>query len=990
MGASRVRQWSVVSLMVIGGTVGCHSSTPGEAIDMSRETAQGGGSGAAVKPTAPASANGAISSAYSWGRVAIGGGGFVPVITIHPKVPDVIYIAADVGGMDRWDPVNQQWIPLTGWIRRDDPYGAGIAAIAVDPSDETGNIVYAAVGTYDWAPGAIMKSMDRGDTWTRYDAGGQLYFLSNGDQGHPQHLAVDPANPDIIYAASRNGLFRSMDGAATWAPLSGPTGDTTELGVGCCQSGDQVVIIDPSSGTVPNPTRTRRLFVAPYVPWPAPYVQDTSAGARRADFSGWSGIRITVGQIPITLGSLGRWRIAGSTQLHTIRVTDAASGVDVPGASTVVNMAGASDDSFVYADLPAPVVLAPGGIYYITSEETAGGDPSYDADSTLTTQDNAGAFSVDGPASLTTSWTFAANPDHGFGPLDVKFVWGAHPTQDPLYKTEDGADTWQPMPGAPVSVDRAAISSSGTLYCTSALGVYKYSGGPSGSWTTITPPEPGAYAGVAIDPFDENRLVTEWGFPQWHDSIWRSTNGGTSWEDATGESTPVPWFLGGIDGFLTTVEFDPFHRGTAWALAGESPWKTPDVYASLVEWTGYVKGHEELVSTGALISPPSGPIFLYSGNADFPAFSHTSLSETATPVALDFTRFGYWNTISGADFEEANPRFVAFVGHTLNYAPGGGGYTTDGMTYNVFPAVPEVGPDGESATFGGRIAVSADSQDLVWLTGSTGKVYYSSDLGASWGASDFPGVWGLIAWHIFDWRLPLCSDRKNGAKFYVYDWVDGVFYRSEDRGHTFTPAATGLPIGSFYWGGKLFLFPSPTTEGELWLSIEYQGLWHSTDSGTTWTQVDTVQTSYLAGIGKGPDDQTPSLYLMGNANGDTVEGIYRSDDRGATWVRIDIPDPYPTSAVILTGDRQTYGQLYVGTGMGLYYGTPVAGPPAAPTGLLARTENGHISVSWDPPNPSTSAASFSVLRSTTSGSDYSPVATGLTVKGYTDAEVTAV
>jgi fibronectin type 3 domain-containing protein/regulation of enolase protein 1 (concanavalin A-like superfamily) len=59
--------------------------------------------------------------------------------------------------------------------------------------------------------------------------------------------------------------------------------------------------------------------------------------------------------------------------------------------------------------------------------------------------------------------------------------------------------------------------------------------------------------------------------------------------------------------------------------------------------------------------------------------------------------------------------------------------------------------------------------------------------------------------------------------------------------------------------------------------------------------------------------------------------------------------------------------------------------PAAPTGLTATADNAQISLLW---NSSAGAATYTVLRSTTSGSGYTTVATGVTGTSYTDTGLT--
>ena len=75
--------------------------------------------------------------------------------------------------------------------------------------------------SWDPNPGAIIRSSDRGNTWSVTD----LPFKVGGNmpgRGMGERLAVDPANSKILYfgARSGNGLWKSTDSGATWAKVS--------------------------------------------------------------------------------------------------------------------------------------------------------------------------------------------------------------------------------------------------------------------------------------------------------------------------------------------------------------------------------------------------------------------------------------------------------------------------------------------------------------------------------------------------------------------------------------------------------------------------------------------------------------------------------------------------------------------------------------------------------------------------------------------------
>src|SRR5699024_7478735 len=86
------------------------------------------------------------------------------------------------------------------------------------------------------------------------------------------------------------------------------------------------------------------------------------------------------------------------------------------------------------------------------------------------------------------------------------------------------------------------------------------------------------------------------------------------------------------------------------------------------------------------------------------------------------------------------------------------------------------------------------------------------------------------------------SDRVNPMKFYGLS--NGIFYVSTDGGATFTSVATGLPTKS---NNGVKFHAVPGQEGDIWLTGS-TGLYHSTDSGKTWMQVDDVSEATNVGF----------------------------------------------------------------------------------------------------------------------------------------------
>ncbi|KAI5917998.1 carbohydrate-binding module family 1 protein [Camillea tinctor] len=166
-----------------------------------------------------------IRAAFTWKNVKIGGGGgFVSGIVFHPSTKGLAYARTDIGGLYKLNANDDSWTAVTDGITDNENWhNWGVDALALDPQDD--NMVYIAVGMYtnSWDPknGAIMRSSDKGATWTSaalpFKVGGNMPGRGTGER-----LAVDPANSKILYfgARSGNGLWKSTDGGATFAKVS--------------------------------------------------------------------------------------------------------------------------------------------------------------------------------------------------------------------------------------------------------------------------------------------------------------------------------------------------------------------------------------------------------------------------------------------------------------------------------------------------------------------------------------------------------------------------------------------------------------------------------------------------------------------------------------------------------------------------------------------------------------------------------------------------
>ena len=159
------------------------------------------------------------SAAYSWTNAAAGGGGYTTGIAVHPKEADLMYARSDVGGLFRYNAEEKSWKPLMNTFGYSERNGFGIDGVALDPNNP--DVVYAAAGKELSGRGDVLKSTDRGETWDHTNL--NKTFHANGPWRHTgEMIAVDPANSDIVYTGTRSeGLYKSTDGAASWSKVSG-------------------------------------------------------------------------------------------------------------------------------------------------------------------------------------------------------------------------------------------------------------------------------------------------------------------------------------------------------------------------------------------------------------------------------------------------------------------------------------------------------------------------------------------------------------------------------------------------------------------------------------------------------------------------------------------------------------------------------------------------------------------------------------------------
>ncbi|MBP6823675.1 MAG: glycosyl hydrolase, partial [Acidobacteria bacterium] len=165
----------------------------------------------------------------TWKRVGLEDSRIVSRIRIHPKNPDLVFVAAlgHAAGTNEERGVFRSKDGGKTWERKlFKSNKAGAVDLSMDPSNP--NVLFAAIWEAKRTPyslesggpdSGLWKSTDGGDTWTDISRNPGLPKGTLGRIG----VTVSPADSDRIYAiveANDGGVFRSNDAGATWSKVN--------------------------------------------------------------------------------------------------------------------------------------------------------------------------------------------------------------------------------------------------------------------------------------------------------------------------------------------------------------------------------------------------------------------------------------------------------------------------------------------------------------------------------------------------------------------------------------------------------------------------------------------------------------------------------------------------------------------------------------------------------------------------------------------------
>jgi hypothetical protein len=797
------------------------------------------------------------------------------------------------------------WVPLLDFLDRANAGDMGVESLGLDPSDP--QRLYLSTGmNYNndlTQQNHFYLSDDQGNTFTTVNAPFPINGDDNGrDAG--ERFGVDPNLGTTIYYGSRTaGLWKSLDRGMTWTqvtsfPVPSLHGPTKGAGV-------VFIIFDPSSGVPGTATPVLYAGVSDYnyynangsnngTPVYSSIYRSVDSGAT------WQ----TIPNEPPAISS------GGSTPAHyNLTPIHAVFGPDgVSNSQGSLYITYFSDEGPLTNNSGLAGNAGAGAVWEYTptvgTPNGAGTWTNITPTSVRTTADVGGYSGITLDAELPGAIMVST-----IGDVTTNVTTNVTTDADAIYRSLNYGQTW-----------KIADQNSGQAVNDVAFSPWLSPGAVAKQVATETWP-----TALAIDPWNSNHAVFGTS-----DTLWDTQN-------------------------LLAIDNNPQHQPIFSVGAyGSAP--------SGVKQVDGGSGIEEAV-VNAISSPPTGAPLL-SADGDVGTFVHISLD--LSPIQGADPNPVFTNGTS-VDFAQNKSLTVVRVGSSTNgysttapsfYTPTGGGApvlctaqnstgqtctqvlvplllattATQGAegTWVGYPALSDaanlqsVTPSTQFSKGGGTVAIAADASTIVWA-----PVDYPPACTGDGGNTWTPAVNGIIG-------AQVVSDRVTPGQYYMYDPTSGKLLMGVA---TVSPVTSATPFQcSLTFNTQQTLTansPGQLTAsfggaGNIWLAVNGSslasdnGLYYSTNAGTTLTKAGSFTQAYAVGVGAPATSSGTSAYSMPAiytaAIGASGYGFYRSIDNGLTWVNVSNPAHLLGTVNQIVGDARTFGRFYIGTvGRGISY-----------------------------------------------------------------------
>jgi oligoxyloglucan reducing-end-specific cellobiohydrolase len=301
---------------------------------------------------------------------------------------------------------------------------------------------------------------------------------------------------------------------------------------------------------------------------------------------------------------------------------------------------------------------------------------------------------------------------------------------------------------------------------------------------------------------------------------------------------------------------------------------------------------------------------------DIGGFEHTDFH--VSPPAGMYTN-PVATSVGSLDWAGQNSGFIVRAQSPSTYSTSPcnfGAFSTNGGTsWSPFPTCAQ----GANSGNGGALSADASGTTVMWTPSSSGVAQFSIDNGSTWISTT--GLPDLT--HVY-------ADKVTPQLFYSFSSTasGGSFYRGAvDTAHdaaTFSEVnSTPLPASANCNGsGCGVVDVNWARSGDIWLPLGSNGLYHSTDGGSTWMKLANVADANSVAVGAAsPRTHQQAVFLYGETSPNQAMAIYRSDDSGKSWMRINDDAQLYGGPTLIQADPRVYGRVYLGmNGRGIIYG----------------------------------------------------------------------
>lgn len=505
--------------------------------------------------------------------------GFVFALAIDPQDPSTVY-AATGGAVFKSTDGGRRWNPASSGLR-------GAKALAID---------FQTPGTLYAAGGGVFKTTDGGANWSSMGSVPSADCCGS--------VAIDPQDPNTIYAGARYGVFKSTDGGTNWVNtglLSWQDGHPTTFAINPQNPTAGLAVDSQNPGTVYAATDGLGVFKS----------------TDRA--SSWSAVNSGLSATEVHssgIDSQNPGTIYAATNAGLFKTTD--EGVNWIGATSGLPAGGVLGSIAIDPQTPSTLYAGfsgnlgnigygqpPAGIF----RSVDGGASWISISSALEPGYYAASLAID-PHSPSTLYAGGLSPNHG-----PEFV-------SEILKSTDGGTSWTAS-GSFRSYVRAVVTDSqspSNLYGVAGW-VFKSTDGGA-SWSDLRVPldsvgDCDECLGVGVFAVDPQRPDTL--YAGGYVGVLKSVDGGASWNAM---NAGLPWPPKTWTGVGALV-IDPHNPNTIYATMDGQVFRSNDGAAT---WSG-VNAGLTVTWVNTLAIDPKSPGTVYAGTAGGGIFAITFPAE---------------------------------------------------------------------------------------------------------------------------------------------------------------------------------------------------------------------------------------------------------------------------------------------------------------------------------------------------------------------------